>query len=50
MPYFRLSQPNPPPSVSPAIPVVELMPDRRRQPVRLGRGVEVGQQRAGLDA
>ena len=26
MPYLRLSQPKPPPSVSPAIPVVELMP------------------------
>ena len=26
MPYVRLSQPNPPPSVRPAIPVVELMP------------------------
>ena len=26
MPYLRLSQPKPPPSVSPAMPVVELMP------------------------
>ncbi len=26
MPYLRLSQPKPPPSVSPARPVVELMP------------------------
>ena len=26
MPYFRVNQPNPPPSVRPVIPVVELMP------------------------
>src|SRR5690606_34655090 len=33
MPYFRVSQPNPPPSVSPAIPVVELMPVGRTRPL-----------------
>ena len=32
MPYFRLSQPKPPPSVRPATPVVELMPSGVARP------------------
>ena len=49
MPYFRLSQPKPPPSVRPATPVVELMPKRRGEAVRLRGRVEVGQRAARLD-
>jgi hypothetical protein len=32
MPYFRLSQPKPPPSVRPATPVVELIPNGVARP------------------
>ena len=46
MPYLRVSQPNPPPSVRPAMPVVELI-RRRGQAESLGRRVEVGQRAPG---
>ena len=49
MPNLRLVQPKPPPRVRPAMPVVELMPSGTVERVRLGRGVDVGEQRARLD-
>ena len=59
MPYLRLSQPKPPPSVSPAMPVVELMPTGVARPwawVAASRSAERGAAldgdaaRAGVDA
>ena len=49
MPYLRDSHPNPPPSVSPATPVVELIPDGVGQPERLRLVIQVAQRRAGAD-
>ena len=46
-PNLRLIQPKPPPRVSPAMPVVELMPSGTREAVRLGRGVDVGERAPG---
>ena len=49
-PQRRLSQPNPPPTASPATPGAADDARGSREAVDLGRGIEVGPDRAGLDA
>ena len=46
MPYLRLSQPKPPPSVSPATPVVELMPTGVASPCAWASASRSAQRRA----
>ena len=49
-PWWRISQPMPPPSVSPPTPVCEIWPAGHGEPVLLRRGVELAEQRAAADA
>ena len=47
-PYFAISQPRPPPSVSPAMPVVEIAPPVTARPCSRGRVVELRPAEAAL--
>ena len=49
-PNFGMSQPSPPPSVSPAIPVVETAPPVTARPCSAGRGIELRPRHASLGA
>ena len=49
MPNFRVSQPNPPPSVRPAMPVVELMPVGSGKPEGLRFAIDIGERGARSD-